>query len=219
MVAAPFLLVALAASILSATAAPHKRAPASDADSYWVSTSSDVHLPPSSATATPAAPLRAAPLPAATATPTAPAPALVTSLALSAELQALAKRGAPFHQVAPLLERQLGASSSPVDIYSLYLSIVRSRASSGELPTPWTPGQSARASAMAASRASVTSSMVAAGTCRVTADCVRSVPANANKYCDEGVCSYRACRLSFLLPSLARASSSRGFNTRGLHPC
>ena len=203
MVATPLYLVTLVATALSVAAAPHhKRAPdaASNAaaaldlaglEPRVVLANASSSLSSSLAAPAPLGPVSAL-LPSATATATTPSVALVTSLALSSELRALVKRNAPYEHFAALVARQLPASESEIDVHSLYLSLVRSRALSGEVPTPWTPGQSARYSALARSRASVTSSMRRAGTCRVTSDCVTTAPANANTSCDDGKCSYRA---------------------------
>ncbi|GAA5890917.1 hypothetical protein JCM8208_003096 [Rhodotorula glutinis] len=204
MVASPLYLVTLVATALSVAAAPHpnKRAPvaASNLDLDLASLEPRVAVVNTSSSAAPAPvePLDAL-LPSATATATTPSAVLVTSLALSAELRALVKRNAPYEHFAALVARQLPASSSSsseIDVHSLYLSLVRSRAQSHELPTPWTPGMSARYSAIARSKISVASSMRKAGTCRGTSDCVTTAPANANTYCDDGKCSYR-CRSGF----------------------
>ncbi|GAA6056485.1 hypothetical protein JCM3770_007025 [Rhodotorula araucariae] len=184
MVAAALLLTFVTA--LAASAAPAHRQP------------DDPGVPASisAGRTTPVVTLRPptfAPLPTATPTPASTAaPAGIT--ALSPELLALAQRGAPYSDFAALAKRQYQANV--IDVYSIYMSAVRSRASSGANPTPNNPGQILRASALSASRASVTSSMHAGGTCGVTADCINSVPANANRYCDAGVCSYR-CRSGF----------------------
>ncbi|GAA5922443.1 hypothetical protein JCM3775_005731 [Rhodotorula graminis] len=201
MVASPLYLVTLVATALSVAAAPHhKRTPtaaaASDLDLAGLEPRVALVNGSSAAAPAPVEDLTAL-LPSATATATSPSVALVTSLALSSELRALVKRNAPYEHFAALLARQLpAAASSEIDVHSLYLSLVRSRALSHESPTPWTPGQSARYSALARSRASATSSMRKAGTCKITSDCVTTAPANANTYCDDGKCSYR-CRSGF----------------------
>ncbi|BGP37717.1 hypothetical protein JCM10449v2_001634 [Rhodotorula kratochvilovae] len=206
MVATAYLLTLFAA--LSASAAPAQRQQDADADSYWVPTSDTFFVPgqPQPQAAAPASfsagrntpvvtllPPTFAPLPTALATP-APTTAPAEPTALSPALLALAQRGAPFSSFAALAKRENAAEG--INLLSLYQSIVRSRASSGETPTPFLPGQIVRASAIAASKASVTSSMRQAGTCAVSSDCVNSVPANANRYCNGGVCSYR-CRSGF----------------------
>ncbi|BGP13614.1 hypothetical protein JCM10213_007790 [Rhodosporidiobolus nylandii] len=95
-----------------------------------------------------------------------------SSAELFAELSALVSSGtldprSLAHEHAQRLNKR-----DTANLIEIYMSMVLSRQSSGEVPTPWTPGQLARASAVSrisASKASVTSSQRAASSSKAAA--------------------------------------------------